>query len=77
MTSTFAIAVVGATGSVGESLLQLLEERDFPVSDLHLLASSESAGRSLAFRGAICACARWRGSIFVPFSWRSSPPTRR
>jgi len=51
MTSNFAIAVVGATGSVGESLLQLLEERDFPVSDLHLLASSESAGRTLAFKG--------------------------
>lgn len=51
MSSTYAIAVVGATGSVGESLLQLLEERDFPVTDLHLLASSESAGRSLAFKG--------------------------
>lgn len=51
MSSTFAIAVVGATGSVGESLLQLLEERDFPVTDLHLLASSESVGRSLAFKG--------------------------
>lgn len=51
MTSTFAIALVGATGSVGESLLQLLEERDFPVSDLHLLASAESAGRTLAFKG--------------------------
>lgn len=51
MSSTFAIAVVGATGSVGESLLQLFEERDFPVTDVHLLASSESAGRSLAFKG--------------------------
>ena len=40
MTSTFAIAIVGATGSVGETLLQILEERDFPISDLHLLALS-------------------------------------
>lgn len=51
MTSTFAIAIVGATGSVGETLLQILEERDFPISDLHLLASNESAGRALAYRG--------------------------
>lgn len=51
MTSTFDIAIVGATGSVGEALLQILEERDFPVGDLHLLASSESAGRTLAYKG--------------------------
>ncbi|TBU83354.1 aspartate-semialdehyde dehydrogenase [Pseudomonas daroniae] len=51
MTSTFDIAIVGATGSVGEALLQILEDRDFPVGDLHLLASSESAGRTLAYKG--------------------------
>lgn len=51
MTSTFDIALVGATGIVGETLLQILEERDFPVGELHLLASAESAGRSLAFKG--------------------------
>lgn len=51
MTRTFDIAVIGATGSVGEALVQLLEERDFPVANLYLLASGESAGRSLAFKG--------------------------
>ncbi|WP_372877445.1 aspartate-semialdehyde dehydrogenase, partial [Pseudomonas sp.] len=51
MTRTFDIAVIGATGSVGETLVQLLEERDFPVANLHLLASGESAGRSLSFKG--------------------------
>jgi aspartate-semialdehyde dehydrogenase len=51
MTRTFDVAVVGATGSVGEALLQLLEEREFPVATLHLLASGESAGTSLSFRG--------------------------
>ncbi|WAC43669.1 aspartate-semialdehyde dehydrogenase [Pseudomonas sp. SL4(2022)] len=51
MTRTFDIAVIGATGSVGEALVQLLEEREFPVANLHLLASGESAGRSLAFKG--------------------------
>jgi aspartate-semialdehyde dehydrogenase len=43
--------VIGATGTVGETLVQILEERDFPVANLHLLASSESAGHSVPFRG--------------------------
>jgi aspartate-semialdehyde dehydrogenase len=43
--------VIGATGTVGETLVQILEERDFPVGNLHLLASSESAGSSVPFRG--------------------------
>jgi len=51
VTLTFDIAVIGATGTVGETLVQVLEERDFPVGALHLLASSESAGASVAFRG--------------------------
>ncbi len=50
MTQTLDIAVVGATGTVGETLVQILEERDFPVGNLHLLASSESAGSSVLFR---------------------------
>ncbi|MBD8755523.1 aspartate-semialdehyde dehydrogenase [Pseudomonas coleopterorum] len=51
MPQTFDIAVIGATGTVGETLVQVLEERDFPVGALHLLASSESAGASVAYRG--------------------------
>ncbi|APC14872.1 aspartate-semialdehyde dehydrogenase [Pseudomonas frederiksbergensis] len=51
MSQSFDIAVVGATGTVGETLVQILEERDFPVANLHLLASSESAGHSVPFRG--------------------------
>ncbi len=50
MTQTLDIAVIGATGTVGETLVQILEERDFPVGNLHLLASSESAGSSVMFR---------------------------
>ncbi|MGN8124909.1 aspartate-semialdehyde dehydrogenase [Pseudomonas sp. 22082] len=50
MTQTLDIAVIGATGTVGETLVQILEERDFPVGTLHLLASSESAGSSVLFR---------------------------
>lgn len=51
MTQTFDIAIIGATGTVGETLVQVLEERDFPVGNLHLVASIESAGASVPFRG--------------------------
>jgi aspartate-semialdehyde dehydrogenase len=51
MSKSLAIAVIGATGTVGETLVQLLEEREFPVAGLHLLASSDSAGKTVAFRG--------------------------
>lgn len=45
------IAIVGATGLVGEAMRELLEARDFPVGRLHLLASARSAGETLLFRG--------------------------
>ncbi len=51
MPQTFDIAIIGATGTVGETLVQVLEERNFPVGNLHLLASIESAGASVPFRG--------------------------
>ncbi|MBM7060871.1 aspartate-semialdehyde dehydrogenase [Pseudomonas sp. UL073] len=51
MSKLFNVAVIGATGTVGETLVQLLEEREFPLLNLHLLASSESVGQSLPFRG--------------------------
>ncbi|OBY56793.1 aspartate-semialdehyde dehydrogenase [Pseudomonas sp. AU12215] len=51
MPETLDIAVVGATGLVGEALVELLEERDFPVANLYLLASGESAGKLIGFRG--------------------------
>jgi len=49
--SRFNVAVVGATGAVGEVLLELLAERDFPLAELTLLASARSAGRSVTFGG--------------------------
>ncbi|MFK3775384.1 aspartate-semialdehyde dehydrogenase [Pseudomonas sp. NPDC089406] len=51
MTTQLDIAVVGATGTVGETLVQILEELAFPVATLHLLASMESAGSSVMFAG--------------------------
>lgn len=49
--STFHVAVVGATGAVGEQIVKLLEERRFPLGKLTLLASSRSAGRTVTFNG--------------------------
>ena len=49
MTKRFDIAVVGATGVVGESMLEVLEEREFPVGEVHALASERSVGKKVAF----------------------------
>ncbi len=47
----FSVAILGATGAVGEALVEILEERAFPVSELYLLASERSAGKRIQFRG--------------------------
>ncbi|MEM9191335.1 MAG: aspartate-semialdehyde dehydrogenase [Myxococcota bacterium] len=45
------VAVIGATGMVGTEMLKILEERDFPVTELIPLASAKSVGRTVQFRG--------------------------
>ena len=50
-TRLYNVAIVGATGAVGETLLEVLEERSFPVGKLHLLASERSAGLTRKFKG--------------------------
>jgi len=47
----YRVAVVGATGMVGRMMLKVLEERNFPISDLFLFASGRSAGQKLTFQG--------------------------
>ena len=49
MSKQFKVAVVGATGAVGEVMLSILAERDFPASDVIALASERSAGMTVAF----------------------------
>lgn len=50
------VAVVGATGAVGEEFLRVLKQRDFPIGKLTLLASARSAGKTLAFGGDEITC---------------------
>lgn len=47
----FHVAVVGATGAVGQTMLSILAEREFPVGKLSLLASERSAGQQVEFNG--------------------------
>ena len=51
MSQAYRVAILGATGAVGTELLALLETRQFPVSELRLLASPRSAGKKISFQG--------------------------
>jgi len=51
MSGNWKVAVLGATGLVGEMLLTLLDERKFPVQEIFPLASDRSAGKSVTFKG--------------------------
>lgn len=51
MSNSVRVAILGATGAVGTEIIQLLEERNFPVAQLKLLASERSAGKTLKFKG--------------------------
>lgn len=51
MSKTYDVAVVGATGAVGETMISILEERDFPVGEFYPLASARSAGKTVQFKG--------------------------
>jgi len=48
---TYTVAVLGATGAVGQEMIKILEERNFPVGKLVPLASARSAGKTLKFKG--------------------------
>ena len=82
----YTVAIVGATGVVGGTVRAILEERDFPVGELRLLASERSRGAQLAFNmlsrlgrtgtgvmaGLECGCVAKPPSI-----WPAAFPTRR
>ena len=47
----YKVAILGATGAVGREMMKILDERDFPLEELHVLASERSVGKKLPFRG--------------------------
>ena len=51
MKKLYTVAILGATGAVGQEMMKILEERDFPVGKLIPLASARSAGKTLKFKG--------------------------
>jgi len=51
MAQKFDVCVLGATGLVGKTIIEILEERDFPINKLYPLASSRSAGEFIEFNG--------------------------
>ena len=51
MKKLYTVAVLGATGAVGQEMISILQERDFPVGKLIPLASARSAGKTLKFKG--------------------------
>ena len=50
MNRKYNIAIAGATGNVGREILSILDERDFPIENLYLLASSRSKGKKIIFK---------------------------
>jgi len=51
MSKSWDVVVLGATGLVGDMMIQVLQEREFPVRELFPLASSRSAGKTVQFAG--------------------------
>lgn len=51
MSQKFNIAIIGATGNVGREIIQILEQKNFPIDNLYLLASSRSKGKKIEFNG--------------------------
>ena len=51
MTNKIDIAIAGATGNVGREILQILEQREFPINNIYCLASSRSKGKKIEFKG--------------------------
>ncbi|WP_445945893.1 aspartate-semialdehyde dehydrogenase [Shewanella sp.] len=51
MAQEFNVVVLGASGAVGQTMIEILEERNFPIANLYPLASSRSAGETVSFHG--------------------------
>ena len=79
-TTSFTVGIVGATGAVGQELLRLLEERNFPIGTLRLFASARSVGKTVEFKGRPFPIEEARPGVFgnvdVAFFAAGGPVTR-
>jgi len=77
--SSFTIGIVGATGAVGQELLQLLHGRNFPFDELRLYASARSAGKQLTGAGRTYTVAEARAAVaaFPGAELVDDPATRK
>lgn len=79
-TASLTVAIVGASGAVGQELLRLLAERQFPVASLRLFASARSAGKAVPFQGRPVTIEEARPGVFagidVAFFAAGGPVTR-
>ena len=64
-TPSFHVGIVGATGAVGQELLQLLQERQFPLAGLRLFASARSAGKTVSFGGRAVPVEEAKAGVFA------------
>ena len=80
MKSSFTVGIVGATGAVGQELLRLLEDRQFPIATLRLFASARSAGKEVAWGGKTLRVEEAKPGVFadvdVAFFAAGGPTTR-
>ena len=78
--SSFTVGIVGATGAVGQELLKLVQERNFPVGTLRLFASARSAGKKMKFGGKELVVEEAKPGVFadvdVAFFAAGGPVTR-
>src|SRR6202044_3655240 len=76
--NSYRLAVVGATGAVGQEILRTLERQNFPVSHLKPLASSRSLGKTVEFAGKKLPIEELRASAFtdIDFALFSAGATR-
>ena len=65
MSDQFSVAIMGATGAVGQVMMEILAERNFPVGELRLLASARSAGREYEYNGEKIAVQELREDSFA------------
>jgi aspartate-semialdehyde dehydrogenase len=79
-TTSFTVGIVGATGAVGQELLRLLEERNFPFGTIRLFASARSAGKTVDFKGRPVTVEEAKPGVFanvdVAFFAAGGPTTR-